>query len=245
VVSTDLQPAWVLHVRPWRETGLLADLLTLTQGRVRVLFRGARRGKQRQGSLLQPFVPLLAGLKVRTGLAYASRLEAGGPPLRLQGTRLYCGFYVNELLQRLLAEPVACERIFSCYSQLLADLLTASDVEPLLRQFERVLLEALGYALVLTRDAETQQPLCATQRYVFVPGAGLRPAQQTSGHPSRANIFDGAHLLAFAAGDYSDNRVRQVAKRLMRQALAPLLGPRPLKSRELFHKEGWTAHAKS
>ena len=52
----DLQPAYVLHSRPYRDSSALVDLLTLHGGLQRVVWRGARRGK---GIRPQAFTPLL------------------------------------------------------------------------------------------------------------------------------------------------------------------------------------------
>ncbi|RLU03653.1 MAG: DNA repair protein RecO, partial [Ketobacter sp.] len=46
--------------------------------------------------------------------------------------------------------------------------------------------------------------------------------------------FSGQHLLAIEQHDYDEPEVAKAAKRLIRLALAPHLGDKPLHSRELF-----------
>ena len=53
---------------------------------------------------------------------------------------------------------------------------------------------------------------------------------------STPGVFNGSDLLAMAATQWTTPGVLAAAKRLMRQALAPHLGGRPLVSRELFRK---------
>ena len=50
------------------------------------------------------------------------------------------------------------------------------------------------------------------------------------------HAYPGWALMAIAEADYGDPRTRAFAKRLLREALAPLVGERPLRSREYFRR---------
>lgn len=218
----DATAAYVLHTRPYRETSLLVDLLTLEHGLVSVVARGARRPGSRLRASLQPFQLLQVGWQGRAELKNLSSAEATELGAMLQGRSLLCGLYLNELVQRLLRPFDPHPRLFVLFRYALNELKLANDIEGALRTFERQLLEQLGFAL----DCSS---LMADACYDWHADTGLRPCVAGQGFP-------GAHLLAIEQDCYDDPAVRRTAKHLMRVRLAALLGDRPLRSRELFLK---------
>lgn len=218
------QPAYVLHSRAYRESSALVDLLT-PQGRLRVVLRGAR-GKA--GTLARPFVPLEVELRGRGELKTVSRLEAAGIPNLLHAEALFSGLYLNELLIRLLPEQDPHPATFDHYAMTVLALAQGRALEPLLRSFEWRLLDELGYGFALDVD-RLGQPIVAAGLYRLQADAGLEAVAQL-----QPGVFHGSELLAMAEADWSVPGALAAAKRLMRQALAPHLGGRPLVSRELF-----------
>ena len=173
----------------------------------------------------------------RSALKNLTRAESlPTQPGLLGGRALYAGFYANELLLRLLPEADPHPRLYRIYQFLLEELAVQTrsgggDVEPQLRRFELGLLGELGYGLCLDRTAGGDA-VEADAGYHFVAGLGLVPVE--AGGNSPGEPLRGRDLLAMAANDYRDVQVRRCAKRLLRAALAEQLGPRPLRSRELF-----------
>ena len=218
------QPAYVLHSRAYRESSALVDFLT-PQGRLRAVMRGAR-GKA--GTLARPFVPLEVEFRGRGELKNVSRLEAAGIPNLLRGEALFSGLYLNELLIRLLPEQDPHPATFDHYAMTVLALAQGRALEPLLRSFEWRLLDELGYGFALDMD-RLGQPIVATGLYRLQADAGLEAVEQL-----QPGVFHGSELLAMAEVDWSVPGALAAAKRLMRQALAPHLGGRPLVSRELF-----------
>ncbi|MDP2245361.1 DNA repair protein RecO [Pseudomonas sp.] len=218
------QPAYVLHSRAYRESSALVDFLT-PQGRLRAVMRGAR-GKA--GTLARPFVPLEVEFRGRGELKNVSRLEAAGIPNLLRGEALFSGLYLNELLIRLLPEQDPHPATFEHYALTVLALAQGRALEPLLRAFEWRLLDELGYGFALDVDRQGQ-PIIATGLYRLQADAGLEAVGQL-----QPGVFHGNQLLAMAEADWSAPGALAAAKRLMRQALAPHLGGRPLVSRELF-----------
>ncbi|TVP89962.1 MAG: DNA repair protein RecO [Pseudomonadaceae bacterium] len=224
--ANPLIPAYVLHSRPYRDTSALVDLLTLQEGRQRVVWRGARGG--RKGSLSpQPFQPLLLSLAGRGELKTLQQAERAGMLPALQGNALFSGMYLNELLTRLLLTDEPQPLIFASYQQTIQGLAEKQPLEPLLRRFEWLLLNELGYGFSLQRDASGQL-LKAELYYQWQAEHGLLPV--ASGQPG----IPGAALLAMAADDWQATETLRWGKRLMRQALAVHLGDKPLLSRKLF-----------
>ncbi|HSC83806.1 MAG TPA: DNA repair protein RecO [Pseudomonas sp.] len=223
-MQASAQPAYILHSRAYRESSALVDVLT-PQGRFRAVLRGAR-GKA--GTLARPFVPLEAEFRGRGELKNITRLEAGGIPNLLSGAALFSGLYLNELLIRLLPAEDPHPALFDHYALCVQALAANPPLEPLLRAFEWRLLDELGYGFALDSDL-SGQPVASDGLYRLLPDAGLEPVGQL-----QPGLFQGADLLAMAQADWSSPGALAAAKRLMRQALAPLLGGRPLVSRELF-----------
>lgn len=232
-MRVQLQPAWLLHSRPYRDSSLLLDVFTADHGRLGLVARGVHR-RSRGGSLgtqLQPFRPLLLSFSGRGELQQLTAVEAPGTAFGLAGERLFSGLYLNELLVRLLQRHDAHPELFAAYGLTLEGLAGEAAVAPHLRAFESQLLETLGYHLQPDIDASSGATVLAEGWYRFDPERGLWPAGVAE--PGGGAAYPGHHLLAIARGDYR-GEVARSAKRLLRQALAVHLGDRPLRSRELF-----------
>lgn len=241
--SIDLQPAYVLHTRPFRDTSLLVDFLCLDHGRVRAVARGARRPASRLRGILQPFQPLLVSLVGRGELMTLRGVESSTTALTLGGTRLFSGLYLNELLTRLLGFREPHPALFRLYQQALLQLHEGRPVEAALRRFELELLGELGYGIDLCHEANGGRPLEATGWYMFDPAEGFEAVPGPD--DAAARVFRGRDLLGLHRGELDDEAVRRAAKRLLRQALDVHLGDRPLSSRSLFPVRALSAPEKN
>jgi DNA repair protein RecO (recombination protein O) len=228
-VSPGLVPAFVLHRREYRSTSLLLELFTRDGGRLPAIARGVRGARGPGAALLQPFRLLLVGLGGRGEVRTLTQVDTAAPPLSLIGTGLYCGFYLNELLLRLLPREDPHAALFGDYREALAALAGGAGQAATLRRFERQLLEHAGYAMVLDRDAGGL-PLRRDGRYRYHPEQG--PVRCGAGEGGFS--VSGATLLDLAADAPLDAARAREARELMRRVLAVHLGDRPLKSRELF-----------
>jgi DNA repair protein RecO (recombination protein O) len=232
-VRINLQPAYVLHSRPYRDTSLLLEVFTAEHGRISLVGRGARRPARggSSGALLQPFIPLLLSFGGRSELKNLTAIEAAGGVVSLSGNRLFSGMYVNELLVRLLHRHDPYPELFAAYGQVLQDLAVTASLDGILRHFEFSLLDELGYGFDLGVDGHSGEAVRADCWYHYQPELGL-VSRGRNADPSRP-AFAGEQLLRMAGGEF-DGEVRLTAKRLMRQALAGQLGDAPLNSRDLF-----------
>ncbi|APZ43314.1 DNA repair protein RecO [Acidihalobacter ferrooxydans] len=218
---------YVLHARAYRETSLLLEVLTADHGRLGLIARGARRGRGGQAGALQPFHRLQLRWSPRGELHTLTGAEELDRH-RLPPAGLPAALYLNELLMRLLTRHDACDEIFQAYARALMQMAAGEALEPVLRDFELDLLDALGYGLTLAyaADGEALDPQ-ARYRYVEQHGA-VRTAGQG------ADTFPGSALLAMAARDWREAQTRRVAKQLLRGALEARLGRRALRTRELL-----------
>ncbi|MCY3689646.1 MAG: DNA repair protein RecO [Gammaproteobacteria bacterium] len=227
-----LQPAYVIHRRPFRNTSLLVDFFCPEHGRIAAVARGARRGKSRMHGLLQAFQPLRISFSGRGDVKTLTNAESAGAAVPLTGERLFSGFYINELLSRMLHDHVEHPRLYEVYRETLDALANTALLERVLRRFELELLAELGYAVNLESDCREHEPIAEDKFYRYLPDVGFEVAREDEN--DRKRIFAGAHLLALGRLDLDDPAAAASAKRLLRQALEVHLGGRPLHSRKLF-----------
>lgn len=228
-----LQPAFILHHRPYRETSLILDLLTQDHGRISVIARGVRTARSRTRALLQPFTPLLVTWQGKSELMTMGAVEAQGAPIQLRGDHLLSAFYLNELLIRILHKHDPHPQLYTLYQTTLLELHSAQTTQKTLRLFEKKLLEELGYSPQLQYDIPHGNPFVAEQHYQFYPEQGFELFQE-GGSVADTFLFAGKSLIALATEQLDDEQSLRDAKRLMRILLAPLLGSQPLQSRKLF-----------
>lgn len=228
-----LQPAFVLHHRPYRETSLLVDLLTQDHGRITVVARGVRTERSKNRALIQPFTPLLVSWQSRTELGTLTAVEANAVPVQLRGDCLLGAFYLNELLMRVLHKHDPHPELYAIYHKTLLELQGQTLEQKTLRIFEKRLLDEIGYGLHLECSIRDRTAFSAEKYYYFYPEQGFQLCED----PEKAQagtLFSGKCLLALAAEVLEDPALLREAKRIMRMALAPLLGSQPLHSRKLF-----------
>lgn len=224
------QPAYVLHTYPYRETSLIVEVFSRNHGRLPLVARGARRPKSAVRGLLLSFQPLQLNWFGKSELRTLHSAEwQGGQPL-LQGKALICGFYLNELLLKLLPRDDPHELLFEHYREALQLLAASEEHAAILRRFEKRLLQELGYALTLDREADTGAPVDAGKDYLFVIERG--PVRQSAGQ--NGVELRGKTLLDLAADDYSDPVTLLQGKALMRTLINHYLGDQSLHTRQLL-----------
>lgn len=180
--------AYVLHHYDWSESSLILDLFTREQGRLAVAAKGAKRPYSQLRSVLLPFQRLHVSVG-RAALQNESAPEvqnlrgaewAGGAAM-LTGAALFSGFYLNELLMKLLARHDPHARLFDAYALTLPELVPGDEgrIEAALRAFELTLLQQTGLLPDLSLVTLTQQPVKPRQRYALTPESGVgEPAAQ-------------------------------------------------------------------
>lgn len=227
----DHETAYLLHSLPWRETSLIVEMFSREHGRVPMVAKGARRPGSVLRGVLMAFQPLELTWSGRGEVKNLHHAEwQGGQPL-LGGIGLLCGYYLNELLLRLLPREDAHPALFDVYAQTLARLAAGQAHEALLRNFELELLREIGYAPSLDVDVEHGEPVQATGAYLFLSERGPVEAGAELGELA---AIPGRVLLAMAAGDFSAAETLAYAKGLMRRLIQHHLGGQVLESRRIL-----------
>lgn len=225
------EAAYVLHHRAYSETSLILEVFTRHHGRLGLIAKGARRSSSPLRGLLAPFQPLLLSFSGKGELALVTGAEPDGFSHPLAGERLYCGFYLNELMMRLTVRHDAHERLFDVYRATLTDLVAGGDASPVLRIFEKNLLSEAGYGLMLDHEAANGPVLEPGRLYDYQPESGPTAFK---GAPLKGVRVHGGTLLALAREHFEDATTLREARALLRACLARHLGDRPLESRRLL-----------
>ncbi len=230
---TDLLKGYVIHQRPMSDSRKILDIFTAQAGRVTGVVRISKKSPAL--ILFQPYLfSWLGKQEFKTFTGY----ESEAIPFALKAEQLYCGFYLNELLQRLLPALDESTELFAAYEMALAILANQQPPEPHLRRFELVLLRHLGYEYSFIHEGFNPTPLQANGLYHFNPQQGFVPiTTQSFDSPNKSGLeYSGADILAYHRGE-SSPAVLHLLKRVCRHAIAARLGREPLRSRELFRRD--------
>ena len=220
---------YLIHHRKYRERSHIVHLFTQEYGRIDGILR------QTPPPQYQPISLQASG---KSELKNFTKLEIINQPVFFFGDAFFSGFYLNEILLRLCPLEVEMPETFLQYATTLQQLQQLSShpqpnsfLRQILRQFEHVLLQELGYAIDFEVDAN-QQPIGATQQYQFLLNEGFMPTAQAS----RSGL-SGAQILSMRdhekGRDFNPEQLQLLTK-LYRQVITALLGDRPLKSRQLW-----------
>ena len=232
-MQVNAEPAYILHKRPYREASQILEIFSRNHGRLSLMSRGSRGPRSRTSGLLQPLRPLLLSWYGRGEMPGLKGVDvADTRPPELKGKALMSAMYLNELLVILLHRNDVHESLFSDYHETLYTLPRAGELETVLRYFEKNLLEQTGFGLNLVQDADSGEPVRPDREYayLFEHGPVLNRAAQSRQNP----VISGSSLLAFDRGELDTPRSIAEIKQLMRYVINRHLGPRKLKSRDLF-----------
>ena len=224
------EPAFVLHSYPYKETSLIVDVFSRSYGRVALVAKGAKRPHSTLRGVLQTFQPLSVSWSGKAEVRTLTGAEWVGGLLPLEKSALLCGFYLNELIVKLLARDDPHPVLFDNYVAALNQLAHGEIAPIVLRKFELGLMHETGVAGDLTRCTVTHQPVEADQNYVVDPERGPRPAQPSDEWPR----VKGTTLLDMEQQDYTDSTTQLQSKFLMRFLLAHHLGGMQLNTRQIL-----------
>lgn len=228
----ELEPAFVLHTRLYRETSLIVEAFGRDTGRLGLIAKGARRPKSALRGSLQSFRPLLLSWSGKGELGLLTGAEPDGFVQPLAGAALFSGLYMNELLMRLMHRHDPHPELFHYYRVAIEALGQGQLTEGVLRIFEKHMLESIGYGLVLDRDIASGEPIHGDVSYRYEIERG--PTSAALDDDDGGVALTGETLLSLANERLESERALDEAKQLMRTALRRYLGDKPLATRTLF-----------
>lgn len=259
-MKAELENAYVLHSRPFKDTSLLVDFFTENFGRITLVAKGARQQKKKGNFLLQPFVSLKISWQGKGQLKTLISTEIATFTINadanhivdidknnnsLEKNYLYSGFYANELLTYLLPFDESNANIFSLYARLLIALKNKFELEKTLRLFEFSLLSELGYGIDFINTSISGELIEAGKQYCYEPskgflcldtvglGTGIGVSVE-SGFAASKCSFGGDVVLGIYNQEYTNNAVRKAAKYIARISIDNVLSGKKIKSRDFF-----------
>ncbi len=212
---------------------MLLEVFSQEYGRIGLVAKGAVNKKVLNRNL-QAFIPLEMAWSGKGELGSLNNAEPEGAPILLVGDRLFIGYYMNELLIRLLHRHDPHPMLFDFYREAIGQMPKSNCLESILRVFEKKLLEELGYGLILDHDVDSGKNVQPDLSYDYISGMGPVLISSEKVKVSGAKISGETLLLLLSDTPLEKKESRVEAKRLMRYALAPLLGDKPLKTRKIF-----------
>jgi DNA repair protein RecO (recombination protein O) len=180
------EPAFVLHRYDWSESSLIVEVFTREHGRIALVAKGAKRPSSNFRPVLLPLQPLHLAFGGDAEIRTLKSAEWVGGQVMPTGEALLAGFYLNELLLRLLARDDPHPQLFDAFADAVAVLASAhaNALEPALRSFELLLLREIGLLPALDLETGTQAPLAPELRYSLAPEGGLVRTAESDGRPS-------------------------------------------------------------
>ena len=227
----DEQNIYILHTYPFKETSLLVEVFSENYGRLSLLAKGARRPRSLLRGYLQPFQQVQATWSGDGDLKTLFSVEWTSKYLGLQDQGLVCGFYMNELIIKMLSKDEPIQSFFNFYHTCLQKLSSSNDYEKILRSFEIKLLEELGYQVKLLEDEDGNE-IITNQLYRFEAEYGASLLEKTN----NGIKLRGKTLKDMANDDYQDPVTAKESKLLMRYLINFYMGNNILKTKELFLK---------
>jgi len=224
------QPAFILHSYPYKETSLIIDVFSRQFGRIALVAKGAKRPHSQLRGALQTFQPLTLSWSGKSDLQTLTGAEwvGGMPPL--EKNALLCGFYLNEIIVKLLQRDDPQPLLFDEYVSTLNQLAHIEPVPILLRRFELNLLKMAGVVNDLSYCTRQRCRVSSDILYVVDPESGTRPAQDSD----NGIKVHGKTLIDMQAGDYADVATQMQSKLLMRSLLAHHLHGNPIYTRQIL-----------
>ncbi|MEE9551914.1 MAG: DNA repair protein RecO [Gammaproteobacteria bacterium] len=224
-------PCFILHQRPYRESSLLLDVFSRDYGRVSLIAKGAKRQKSKVTGLLQIYQRLSMAWQGKNDLMTLISVESDADICLLSNRGLIAGFYLNELIMRLLHHHESHLDLFMAYDKALEELVNVDLEQAVLRKFEKKLLQSLGYGLILDHDVQSGDAINKDGEYYYQADYGPMFAK-----PSRSDYIriSGKTLIALNGECITTAEALRESKHLMRYVLSRHLGGKPLASRKLF-----------
>ncbi len=169
------EPAFVLHRYDWSESSLILEMFTRGHGRVALAAKGAKRPHSSLRPVLLPMQPLHVLFGGETEVRTLKSAEWVGGQTMPSGQALLTGYYVNELVLRMLAREDPHETLFDNYAELIAliGVEGGATTQAALRAFELLLLKETGHLPALDVQISTDDPLLAATTYRLMPESGL------------------------------------------------------------------------
>lgn len=224
-MRSNLQEAFVIHSKPYKETSLLVTFFSSEDGKLSAIAKGAKRAKSKFSGNLEPFQLLQINFSGRSDL----KTLISADPLNVYqdfatNKNLYSAFYLNELINSMVKSNEDSSELFNIYKDCLNEIKSTKNIELCLRRFELNLFTTLGYEIDFASEYQTGKSIVSDMKYSFSP---------ESGFIKNTNGFKGKYLLEIHTGEFSDESLL-ISKKINQQALEYYFSELNINSRLFF-----------
>ena len=234
-----LEPAFVLHTRPFKETSLILDVFTKTFGKISLVAKGAKRPKSPLRAIQTPTSELLVSFSGKGDLKNLTQCEISEHYSVSSKISFSCMVYLNELIMKTLEKEDPHPEVFYQLKVLCTNLAkdnSQEQIEVELRSFELTLLQELGYGIDLRSETLSGKKIEAGLAYSFDPSLGFTALKLKEGILPQS-AFLGQDIINFSVGDLRSVKTRRASKSIMRKALDFHLENKTLNIRKYFIKK--------
>lgn len=230
-MKVELTPCYILHRRDYSESSLILEVFSREHGRINLIAKGAKRNKKQQGINHSLYQKYNMSWVSKSELGTLTDIELVSLSGSLKPEFMMSGFYMNEIMLRLLHKHESHPELFDSYDTAINRLINEAPEQIVLRYYEKTLLQSLGYGVILDHEVETGENLNAEKDYYYKFDFG--PSLKFGSTDSGVTI-SGKTLLELDAETLFDSKNINEAKMLLRSILDQHLGERPLASRDLY-----------
>ena len=224
-MQSNIQEAFVIHSRPYKETSLIVTFLCKDSGKISAVAKGAKRKKSKFSGHLEPFQLLNIDFRGRSNLKTLYLAENIEPYKEFIGKEsLYSAFYINELINFLLVHSGESKELFELYRSCIERLKLTNEVEPILRNFELDILANLGYQIDFFNDLESNKEIEDEKNYKYSPQSGFRESNEG---------YDGKIIVDIGNRNFSSEALK-LSKEINRKAIEYYFEELNIKSRIFF-----------
>jgi DNA repair protein RecO (recombination protein O) len=224
---------YILHRRDYLESSFILEIFSREHGRFSLIAKGAKRNKKKQGVSYDLYQEYLMTWVSKTDLGVLIDAELATIMTPMSPVEMMTGFYINEIILRLLHKHESHPELFDTYNTTVKELSNSNTDQSLIRYFEKNLLQSLGYGLIFAPDLHTGSEIAAENDYHYKLDLG----PTSNSNDSRAGIpVSGKTLIDLNNETLIHTKNKKEAKILLRSLLNQYLGEKPLASRKLYQE---------
>lgn len=237
MANVNLEPAYILHSKPYSDTSLIITFLTKNYGKINLIAKGCRRNKHKYKHLLQQFISILINFTQRGGLGTLISADLENSYSILDSNRIIYGMYVNELTYKVLSFSDSSPEIYYNYHLCISSLYKNNSINQILRKYEKGFLDAIGYGYDYKMEYNSNKEISEQMMYGFISCKGFLMINNIEINDIIKFKLCGKHILSINDNDFSHMDTCKVAKRIFQETINSILDSKTINTRNFFIAE--------
>ena len=229
-MKIDYTPCFILHRRNFSESSYILEIFSRDYGRINIIAKGAKNSKKYHGINFDIYQKYNVSWYSKSELGTLTGIDIATTENQFIAEKAIIGFYVNEIILKLLHKDEPHPELFDMYELTLNKLFANENEKIILRYFEKRLLESLGYGVLLDCDIKTGSSIMPSNQYYYKIDSG--PSSEVLSSNESIKI-SGKTLLDLNNETLSDSVNINEAKKLLGTILRRYID-QPLESRKLY-----------